>query len=48
MNELRSKGSPIGDFDTLVASAAITNRQILLTRNKAHFEKVPGLIVETW
>jgi len=48
LNELRSKGSPIGDLDTLVASAAITDRQILLTRNKAHFEKVPGLIVETW
>jgi len=48
LNELRSKGNPIGDPDTLIASAALTHRQILLTRNKAHFEKVPGLVVESW
>jgi len=47
-NELRARGNPIGDLDTLIASAAITNRQILLTRNKAHFQKVPGLVVESW
>ena len=48
VNELRSKGAPIGDLDTLIASTAMTHRQILLTRNKAHFEKVPGLVVESW
>jgi tRNA(fMet)-specific endonuclease VapC len=48
VNELRTRGSPIGDLDTLIASAAITHRQILLTRNKTHFEKVPGLAVESW
>ena len=48
MNELRSKGSLIGDLDVLIASTAITHRQILVTRNKAHFEKVQGLIVESW
>ena len=48
VNELASKGSPIGDLDTLIGSTALTNNQILLTRNKAHFEKIPGLVVETW
>ena len=48
VNELKARGSPIGDLDTLVASTALVHRQILLTRNKAHFEKVPGLVVETW
>ncbi len=48
VNELRARGNPIGDLDTLIASAAITQRQILLTRNKTHFEKVPGLAVESW
>jgi tRNA(fMet)-specific endonuclease VapC len=48
VNELRTRGSPIGDLDTLIASAAITHRQILLTRNKTHFEKIPGLAVESW
>ena len=48
VNQLREAGSPIGDLDTLIASTAITHRQILLTRNKKHFEKIPGLVVETW
>ena len=48
VNDLKAKGSPIGDLDTLVASTAIVHRQVLLTRNKAHFERVPGLVVETW
>ena len=48
VNDLKAKGSPIGDLDTLVASTAIVHRQVLLTRNKAHFEKVPGLVVESW
>ena len=48
VNDLKAKGSPIGDLDMLVASTALVHRQILLTRNKAHFEKVPGLVVETW
>jgi tRNA(fMet)-specific endonuclease VapC len=48
VNDLRARGNPIGDLDALIASTAITHRQILLTRNKAHFEKVPGLVVESW
>jgi tRNA(fMet)-specific endonuclease VapC len=48
VNELRSKGVTIGDLDTLIASAAMTHRQILVTRDKAHFEKVTGLVVESW
>ena len=48
VNDLRTRGNPIRDLDTLIASAAITHRQILLTRNKTHFEKVPGLAVESW
>ncbi len=48
INELRSKGFSIGDLDTLIGSTALVHRQILLTRNKAHFERIPGLVVETW
>lgn len=48
ISELRSKGPPIGDLDTLIASAAIVHRQILLSRNKAHFERVPGLALDSW
>ncbi len=47
-NELGSRGLPIGDLDVIIASAALVHRQILLTRNKKHFERVPGLVAETW
>jgi tRNA(fMet)-specific endonuclease VapC len=42
------KSSPIGESDLLIASIAIANKQILITRNKKHFERVPKLQVEGW
>lgn len=48
IRELDSKGTPIGDLDTLIASLAISHNEALLTRNVEHFEKVPALMVESW
>ena len=48
VNEMRSTESPIGDLDTLIASAAIVNRTILLTKDRKHFDRVPGLVVQSW
>jgi tRNA(fMet)-specific endonuclease VapC len=42
------KGSPIGDLDTMIASLALTHNEPLVTSNRRHFEKVPGLIVDSW
>jgi tRNA(fMet)-specific endonuclease VapC len=47
-NELSSRGLPIGDLDIMIASAAIVHRQILLTKNKKHFDRVPELVTESW
>jgi len=47
-NELGSKDSPIGDLDALIASTAIVHRQILLTKNRKHFDRLPGLVTESW
>src|SRR5205807_6771909 len=47
-NELGSKGSPIGDLDSLIASTAIVHRQVLLTKNKKPLYRVPGLVTESW
>lgn len=44
--ELRS--NTIGDLDLLIASISISNKQVLVTRNKKHFERVSGLQVEGW
>ncbi len=41
-------GRPIGDCDTMIAAVALTHDQKLLTRNTRHFEKIPGLIVQSY
>ena len=42
------KSYTIGDRDLFIASIALSNKQTLITRNKKHFERVPGLQVENW
>jgi tRNA(fMet)-specific endonuclease VapC len=42
------RSSPIGESDLLIASIALANKQALITKNKKHFERVPGLQVEGW
>ncbi len=41
--ELERKGIGIGMADTLIAGIAVSNHAGLLTRNRRHFERVPGL-----
>lgn len=43
-----TKTNTIGDRDLFIASIALSNKQSLITRNKKHFERVPGLQVESW
>lgn len=45
-NSLRS--STIGDRDLFIASIALANGLTLITRNVKHFERVPGLRIESW
>ncbi|MBP9211387.1 MAG: type II toxin-antitoxin system VapC family toxin [Bacteroidetes bacterium] len=45
---LQSKGLPIGDMDTLIASQAIARDLILITNNLKHYSRVPELTVESW
>jgi tRNA(fMet)-specific endonuclease VapC len=41
--ELRSKGQVIPDMDLLIAATAVEFGLILVTRNRRHFDRVPGL-----
>lgn len=41
--EVESKGLPIGMADYLIAGVCLATDAILLTRNRKHFERVPGL-----
>lgn len=40
---LEGAGSPIGMADYLIAGICLTRSALLLTRNRAHFERVEGL-----
>jgi tRNA(fMet)-specific endonuclease VapC len=41
-------GSPIGDMDAMIAAIALTHSESVLTMNLRHFERVPGLLVDSW
>jgi tRNA(fMet)-specific endonuclease VapC len=41
--QLRRDGNLVGDMDLLIASTAIAHDLTLVTRNRRHFERVPGL-----
>jgi tRNA(fMet)-specific endonuclease VapC len=45
---LMRAGRPAGDCDILVASVALTNGEVLVTRNPRHFAAIPGLTVESY
>lgn len=43
--DLESAGQPIGMADYLIAGICLARSAVLLTRNRAHFERVPGLVL---
>jgi tRNA(fMet)-specific endonuclease VapC len=45
---LARRGEPIGTFDTLVASHALSRGLTVVTNNTRHYGSVPGLTVENW
>ena len=45
---LAERGTPIGEFDILIAAHAVSLRCTLVTNNVRHFSRVPGLSVENW
>jgi tRNA(fMet)-specific endonuclease VapC len=47
-NKLAERGTPIGQFDTLIASHAMTLDATLVTNNIKHFGPIQGLKVENW
>ncbi len=45
---LRSTGQLIGQLDLLIATTAQSRGHLVVTRNPAHFARVPGLVVESY
>ncbi|NOQ36770.1 MAG: PIN domain-containing protein [Methylococcaceae bacterium] len=46
--DLKIKGTPIGNMDTLIAAHAVSLKAILVTNNVREFERVVGLQFESW
>lgn len=46
--EMERAGTPMGDFDVMIAMMTSEAGEILITRNVRHFERLKGLSVETW
>ncbi len=46
--DLRKNGTPIDDFDLLIGATAITIGYCVVTNNKRHYSKIPGLDVSNW
>ncbi len=45
---LEDAGTPIDDVDCMIAATAIALDERLVTGNRRHFERVPGLRIETY
>ncbi|MDM8557856.1 PIN domain-containing protein [Candidatus Parabeggiatoa sp. HSG14] len=45
---LRKAGTPLDDFDLLIATTAIANGLIMVTHDTNHFERLQGIILEDW
>ena len=48
VGRLERQGEVIGDMDALIASVALEQDDLLVTRNAVHFRRVPGLRVEDY
>ena len=46
--QLEKSGRPIGPFDMLIASQALSRNLVLVTNNEAEFKRVENLKVENW
>lgn len=45
---VRTEGTHPGLMDTLVASIALAEGATIVTRNRKHFDRIPGLKVQSW
>ena len=46
--ELLGTGRPIGSNNTMIAAHALNLGCVLVTNNRKHFSRVPGLEIENW
>lgn len=47
-SRLRKAGTPIDEFDLLIAVTSVTNKLTMVTNNTNHFQRVSGIQLEDW
>lgn len=45
---LQRAGTPLADADLFIAAIAITKAAPIVTGNRRHFGRIPGLVIEDW
>ena len=46
--QLERSGTPIGQFDTMIAAHALALGAVLVSNNRKHFQQVKTLMLENW
>ena len=46
--DLEKAGTPLDDFDLILAACALANDLVLVTNNVKHFERIAGLRLTNW
>jgi len=46
--DLENNGTPLDDFDIIIAACALTNNMTLVTNNLRHFKRIEGIKLENW
>ena len=46
--KLERSGTPLVDFDLILAACAMTNNLVLVTNNTKHFKRIEGLKITDW
>lgn len=45
---LRARGTPLADADLFIAATALACTATLVTGNRGHYERIPGVAIEDW
>jgi tRNA(fMet)-specific endonuclease VapC len=46
--DLERTGEKLSDLDLQIASIALAKNVTLVTHNRRHFDRIPGLVIEDW